>query len=107
MIDLTDSLEQENFKEMINNKLGNKNCCDNSNKNLENDENFKEMNKIKKNLCFCKETKKYHHVHSEFCGHPHIVHNNHYDYIVDGYLHFPHEGHCDNHGKILIKETIF
>ena len=38
------------------------------------------------------------HVHGEGCGHPAIEHDGHIDYLVDGHLHHPHGGHCDDHG---------
>lgn len=42
------------------------------------------------------------HIHSEHshgpdCGHTAIRHNNHVDYLCDGYLHHPHGDHCDQH----------
>lgn len=40
------------------------------------------------------------HKHSANCGHAAIPHGNHIDYIVAGHLHSPHQGHCDDHGKI-------
>jgi hypothetical protein len=24
------------------------------------------------------------------------------DYLVDGHLHHPHNGHCDNHGPVTV-----
>eukprot|EP00828_Plagiopyla_frontata_P026408 TRINITY_DN3455_c0_g1_i4.p1 TRINITY_DN3455_c0_g1~~TRINITY_DN3455_c0_g1_i4.p1 ORF type:complete len:419 (+),score=61.06 TRINITY_DN3455_c0_g1_i4:175-1431(+) len=56
----------------------------------------------KKGLCFCNETKQFIHKHSENCGHIPIMHAGHIDYIVNGYLHFQHFDHCDNHGKIQV-----
>jgi zinc transport system permease protein len=38
------------------------------------------------------------HVHGPSCGHESIRHGDHVDYLVDGHLHHPHEGHCDDHG---------
>ena len=40
------------------------------------------------------------HKHSPVCGHIQIKHGDHMDYIVNGYLHHPHENHCDFHGEI-------
>ena len=34
------------------------------------------------------------------CGHEKIPHGDHIDYLVTGHLHHPHDGHCDDHGKI-------
>ncbi|MCU0709244.1 MAG: hypothetical protein MUF23_13220 [Pirellula sp.] len=42
------------------------------------------------------------HVHGPDCGHPAVPHGDHIDYLVDGHLHHPHNGHCDNHGKVQI-----
>ena len=38
------------------------------------------------------------HQHSQDCGHPSIVHNDHIDFLVNQSLHYPHGNHCDNHG---------
>jgi hypothetical protein len=40
------------------------------------------------------------HVHGEGCGHKAVKHGNHTDYLVDGHLHHPHDGHCDHHGTV-------
>jgi hypothetical protein len=40
------------------------------------------------------------HVHGEGCGHPAVPHGDHVDYLVDGHLHHPHDGHCDFHGAL-------
>lgn len=40
------------------------------------------------------------HVHGPGCGHPAVPHGDHVDYLVDGHLHHPHNGHCDNHGPL-------
>lgn len=40
------------------------------------------------------------HVHGPGCGHPAVPHGDHVDYLVDGHLHHPHNGHCDNHGPV-------
>eukprot|EP01015_Nassula_variabilis_P031381 TRINITY_DN7076_c0_g1_i5.p1 TRINITY_DN7076_c0_g1~~TRINITY_DN7076_c0_g1_i5.p1 ORF type:complete len:153 (+),score=16.97 TRINITY_DN7076_c0_g1_i5:103-561(+) len=53
---------------------------------------------------FCK--KEDTHFHGERCGHLVVYHNGHIDYIVDGRLHHPHEGHCDDHGPISIVKKI-
>jgi hypothetical protein len=41
-----------------------------------------------------------HHTHGEGCGHKAVKHGNHTDYVVDGHLHHPHDGHCDHHGLV-------
>jgi hypothetical protein len=40
------------------------------------------------------------HLHSPRCGHPSVPHGDHVDYLVGGHLHHPHEGHCDDHGRV-------
>lgn len=40
------------------------------------------------------------HVHGEGCGHEGVPHGDHVDYIVNGHLHNPCKGHCDNHGSV-------
>lgn len=40
------------------------------------------------------------HVHGVGCGHEAVPHEDHIDYLVDGHLHHPHNGHCDHHGKL-------
>jgi len=40
------------------------------------------------------------HVHGPGCGHEAVPHGDHIDYLVDGHLHHPHNGHCDNHGPL-------
>jgi hypothetical protein len=40
------------------------------------------------------------HVHGPQCGHEAVPHAGHVDYLVDGHLHHPHEGHCDDHGEL-------
>jgi hypothetical protein len=40
------------------------------------------------------------HVHGAGCGHEAVPHGDHTDYLVDGHLHHPHSGHCDDHGAI-------
>lgn len=40
------------------------------------------------------------HVHGPGCGHEAVPHGDHVDYLVDGHLHHPHDGHCDDHGKV-------
>jgi hypothetical protein len=42
------------------------------------------------------------HKHGPDCGHQAVPHGDHVDYLVDGHLHHPHEGHCDNHGKVQL-----
>ena len=40
------------------------------------------------------------HAHGPGCGHEAIPHGDHVDYLVDGHLHHPHGGHCDDHGRV-------
>ncbi len=42
------------------------------------------------------------HVHGPGCGHEAVPHGDHVDYLVDGHLHHPHNGHCDNHGPVTL-----
>ncbi len=42
------------------------------------------------------------HRHGPGCGHEAIRHGDHMDYIVDGRLHHPHEGHCEDHGPVAL-----
>ena len=42
------------------------------------------------------------HVHGPNCGHEAVPHGDHVDYLVDGHLHHPHNGHCDNHGPVVV-----
>jgi len=42
------------------------------------------------------------HVHGPGCGHEAVPHGDHVDYLVDGHLHHPHDGHCDDHGTVAI-----
>lgn len=42
------------------------------------------------------------HVHGPDCGHPAVPHGDHVDYLVDGHLHHPHDGHCDDHGPVKV-----
>ncbi len=41
------------------------------------------------------------HVHGPSCGHPAVPHGDHLDYLVNGHLHHPHNGHCDHHGAVI------
>jgi hypothetical protein len=43
-----------------------------------------------------------HHVHGPQCGHQAMPHGDHIDYLVNGRLHHPHGGHCDDHGEVQI-----
>jgi hypothetical protein len=43
------------------------------------------------------------HVHGTNCGHEMVPHGDHVDYLVDGHLHHPHDGHCDDHGKVKVQ----
>jgi hypothetical protein len=36
------------------------------------------------------------------CGHPRVPHGDHVDYLSQGTLHFRHDGHCDDHGRLPI-----
>ena len=40
------------------------------------------------------------HKHGPNCGHEAVPHGDHVDYLVNGHLHHPHNGHCDDHGKV-------
>jgi hypothetical protein len=40
------------------------------------------------------------HRHGPTCGHEAVPHGDHVDYLVDGHLHHPHGGHCDEHGAL-------
>lgn len=40
------------------------------------------------------------HVHGPGCGHEPIPHGDHVDYLVEGRLHHPCAGHCDDHGTV-------
>jgi len=40
------------------------------------------------------------HAHGAGCGHDAIPHGTHTDYLVNGHLHHPHGGHCDDHGPL-------
>lgn len=40
------------------------------------------------------------HVHGSACGHEAVPHGDHVDYLLDGHLHHPHAGHCDDHGAL-------
>lgn len=42
------------------------------------------------------------HVHGPGCGHEAVPHGDHTDYLVDGRLHHPHDGHCDDHGPLEV-----
>lgn len=42
------------------------------------------------------------HVHGPGCGHEAVPHGDHICYLVDGHLHFPHDGHCDDHGPVEV-----
>jgi hypothetical protein len=42
------------------------------------------------------------HVHGPGCGHEAVPHGDHTCYLVDGHLHFPHDGHCDHHGPVSL-----
>lgn len=42
------------------------------------------------------------HVHGTGCGHEPIPHGDHVDYVMEGRLHHPHGGHCDDHGPVEV-----
>ncbi len=42
------------------------------------------------------------HTHGPDCGHEAVPHGDHVDYLVDGHLHHPHDGHCDDHGAVKV-----
>ena len=42
------------------------------------------------------------HVHGPDCGHPAVPHGDHVDYLVAGHLHHQHDGHCDDHGEVVV-----
>jgi hypothetical protein len=42
------------------------------------------------------------HQHGPGCGHEAVPHGNHTDYLVNGRLHHPHSGHCDDHGALAL-----
>jgi hypothetical protein len=42
--------------------------------------------------------------HGRGCGHEAIPHGDHTDYLVDGHLHHPHSGHCDDHGAVKVAD---
>ena len=44
------------------------------------------------------------HVHGPECGHEAVMHGDHLDYLVDGLLHYAHDGHCDLHGDVEVVE---
>jgi len=42
------------------------------------------------------------HTHGPNCGHEAVPHGDHTDYLVQGHLHHPHNGHCDDHGRVQV-----
>ncbi|OYT72298.1 MAG: hypothetical protein CFK52_05630 [Chloracidobacterium sp. CP2_5A] len=42
------------------------------------------------------------HVHGPDCGHEAVPHGDHVDYLVNGRLHRVHDGHCDDHGPVVV-----
>lgn len=42
------------------------------------------------------------HRHGPGCGHEAVPHGDHCCYLVDGRLHYPHGGHCDDHGPVEV-----
>ena len=45
------------------------------------------------------------HVHGPNCGHEAVPHGDHTCYLVDGHLHHPHDGHCDDHGPLEVVKS--
>jgi hypothetical protein len=37
------------------------------------------------------------------CEHEQVPHGDHVDHVYNGTLHFRHEGHCDDHGRLTSK----
>jgi hypothetical protein len=44
------------------------------------------------------------HVHGPGCGHEAVPHGDHVDYLVNGHLHHQHDGHCDDHGTVVLAD---
>ena len=42
------------------------------------------------------------HQHGPGCGHETVPHGEHLDFLVEGQLHHPHAGHCDDHGPVKV-----
>lgn len=42
------------------------------------------------------------HTHGPGCGHEAVPHGDHLDFLVDGHLHHPCAGHCDDHGGVEV-----
>ncbi len=42
------------------------------------------------------------HEHGVGCGHHALPHGDHVDFVVDGHLHHPCSGHCDDHGPVTV-----
>jgi hypothetical protein len=51
--------------------------------------------------------KQHDHMHGPHFGHTAIKPSDHVDYLVDGDLHHPHHGHCDNHLIAVDKNNLF
>ncbi len=45
----------------------------------------------------CRTHNRHEHRHGPGCGHRAVRHRDHADYLHDGHLHAPHEGHADEH----------
>jgi hypothetical protein len=45
------------------------------------------------------------HQHGPGCGHEPVPHGDHTDYLVEGRLHHPHGGHCDDHGPVEVVKS--
>lgn len=45
------------------------------------------------------------HAHGPACEHARVPHGDHVDYLVNGHLHHPHDGHCDDHGPIQVQSV--
>jgi len=46
------------------------------------------------------------HTHGPACGHEAVPHGDHTDYVVNGRLHHPHDGHCDDHGPVVVLKNM-
>jgi hypothetical protein len=42
------------------------------------------------------------HEHGKGCGHEAVPHGDHTDYLVGSHLHHAHDGHCDDHGAVML-----
>ncbi len=42
-------------------------------------------------------------MHGDGCGHPRVAHGDHFDYVVNNFLHHVHGEHCDHHGEVEVR----